>query len=281
MTDGYACIQMPVETVFGSEDIIQNDEILFIERKAWGTAKMDKAVTIQRDGLMFKGFDRKGSPLGFVEAVTEIDGRFPDIEAVKPEEGSEIAFFGINSKLLQSVADVVGSNLFEFKAYDRGPFTVKVADSSKSNFVIDESINIVFQGVATQPSSGKPFTLVNSSTAVQTDTITPEEQGVDIDTSLETLAKLEGQITDLENQLEYSASQLASAIRFEEEAASLREELTRLKSENTGKVTAETGMGDLVYKADNLALAELMADFVEIIRTGNAKEIIETMKMLA
>lgn len=107
-TNSFALVKVPVKEVFGvdaiDEPLIATDEELYFQAALWATAKMNKAFTIKREGLLFEAVDKSYKTIGQIQAISAADfynklgGKFPDIEVVIPEtdkptkELSQIAF---------------------------------------------------------------------------------------------------------------------------------------------------------------------------------------------
>ena len=92
-TDGSVMVKFPVEEVFGAihiDPIIDSTEELYFEAKEWLAGKFHTSKMIYRDGLTFKT-DKAISMLAkTAEQFAEI-GRFPDCDAVIPEEENSLS----------------------------------------------------------------------------------------------------------------------------------------------------------------------------------------------
>lgn len=84
-TNCHVLVKIAVIDVFGP-DLIQIDEEIYFPADQWKKQNFYKAVTITRESLLFKAFDKKYNLLGMIQAKTagEIDGKFPDCESVIP-----------------------------------------------------------------------------------------------------------------------------------------------------------------------------------------------------
>lgn len=119
-TNGYAAIKMPIDEVFPLDLVSKEDEIYF-DATQWAASKMDKAVTVERDGLTFKIFDKKGITVGIivalnVESFERNVGRFPDVDAVFPKdkESKDISTIAFNPALLLDLCTAFGCDIAGF-----------------------------------------------------------------------------------------------------------------------------------------------------------------------
>lgn len=240
-----AAIKMDAVEVFGP-GVIDSDETFYINRAQWGKAKMDKAVTIEREGLLFKGFDAKGNPTGIIEASPSLACKYWVLDEVNPRySGSApVLELGISATAVQHISEVLGDKLFTVRAFEK-----------RTNFILTTMVD---------PKASQEFRdMLEKRTILLS--------GCTIDEEKNTFRLFEGSIGNNEKE---------PSMDYDEELQIKSDEIAELRTRLAGVTTAETGIGDLVYKADNLALAELMDDFIELVRGGNAKEIMETMKIL-
>lgn len=119
-TNSYAAIKIPIDELFNN--IVEADEELYFEAKAWGAINMHKAVKLERNGLLFTAYDKKHKSLGIIEAVDASTfavkiGRFPDINIVLPNEANQTAIenIGFNYNLLSDLCDAFGASETGFK----------------------------------------------------------------------------------------------------------------------------------------------------------------------
>ena len=86
VTNCTVLLQMPIKEVFG--DVVSETEELYFNAKEWEASKMDKALFINRDGLVFQGFNRKGDVTGTIVAKSAEQfrnmsiGFYPDYTSV-------------------------------------------------------------------------------------------------------------------------------------------------------------------------------------------------------
>lgn len=112
-TNAHILIKSPVKEVFGDVEFAQDEELYF-EGKEWKASKMYNAVTIQREGNIFKALDRKRNVIGAIVAKTseDIAGKFPTVfdDVIPNEETKFKPFrkFGFNADLYFRLAEAFG-----------------------------------------------------------------------------------------------------------------------------------------------------------------------------
>jgi hypothetical protein len=112
-TDGNMLLKLPVDEVFGRvhiEPIINSDEELYFDAKEWSARKFHTSKMIYRDGLTFTSDKDTIIVAKTIERMTAI-GRFPDCDAVVPEESkrlSSISRVGIDFTILHDLCSAFG-----------------------------------------------------------------------------------------------------------------------------------------------------------------------------
>lgn len=113
-TNGSSALKLPPEEVFGKA-LITNEDHFYIKGSEWASAKMHTAFTITRDALLFNARNKKGDIIGRVraipgEAFPEQIARFPDVDAVWPEENAicKVSRIIISPFALADLADAMG-----------------------------------------------------------------------------------------------------------------------------------------------------------------------------
>jgi hypothetical protein len=114
-TNAHAGIKMPIDEVF-PKDMIASDEELYFDAALWATSKMDKAIYVERDNLIFKVLDKKHNVIGIITALDKASfeqniGRFPDLDVVLPDEAkrpADISGIAFNPALLLDLCTAFG-----------------------------------------------------------------------------------------------------------------------------------------------------------------------------
>jgi hypothetical protein len=135
-TNAHVLIKLPVEEVFG-ENIIANDEELYFLGSLWAASKMDKAASVERDGLIFYSKNNKGLTIGTIVAVTadKINGQYPAVNVVIPtiESAKDIPCIGINPLRLVDLCSAISSNMeaFRYVFFGQTKSTIVINTESK------------------------------------------------------------------------------------------------------------------------------------------------------
>jgi hypothetical protein len=123
--------------VFGP-DVISNDEEIYFPADQWKKQNFAKAVTITREGLLFKAFDKKHALLGMIQAKTagEIEGKFPDCETVIPtSELSSVDKISFDHSLYFNLVECFndeGQYRMEFRGQNKGIIIRNLIDKNEN-----------------------------------------------------------------------------------------------------------------------------------------------------
>ena len=96
-TDAHILVKVPINEVFGG--IVTDQDEIYILAKDWKDQKMYKAVHIFRNGNILTAFDKKMNKLGMLEFMEKETfenkiGRFPNCEAILPEDNKPVVDLG-------------------------------------------------------------------------------------------------------------------------------------------------------------------------------------------
>lgn len=127
-TNAHILVKLPIEELFPAETVAKDEELYF-EADMWASSKMDKAERIEREGLLFKVFDKRQKLVGIITALDKPTfeksiGQYPDVDVVLPDEKlSPVAVPSIafNHALLSSVCAAFGQGVegFDYTFYGR------------------------------------------------------------------------------------------------------------------------------------------------------------------
>lgn len=160
VTNAWALLKIPIKEVFGQiknlalstienpvyDDLIGSDEELYFNAKEWASAKMDKALSIKRDGLIFQAQNKNFSIIGTIVAKSAEQfkkiGKYPDYECViaSPETPLvECTSLGFNPSMLFDLCSAFSCSFGKFAFYfygEKKPIIVKNADSAAIGLIM-------------------------------------------------------------------------------------------------------------------------------------------------
>lgn len=115
--DGIIAVKIPTSEIFCAACIPDNEKLFFLGTE-WRAAKMDKAVTYQREGMYFTALDKNNNRLGIVEAHRpdgspeglwkQLEGFFNDPLPTVPT-----AEIFVDAEALSTLSEVLGSPLIK------------------------------------------------------------------------------------------------------------------------------------------------------------------------
>lgn len=120
LTDQCILIVMTVADVFGSNELIADEEELYIPFKAWGILKFPTAKWITREGNRFT--NSHGLTIDLLSAAEYADkvGRYPDWENILPDHKKPLVpvdNIGFNGEKLKQICDITGVPEWSFEFY--------------------------------------------------------------------------------------------------------------------------------------------------------------------
>jgi hypothetical protein len=117
-TNGYVAIKSPIADVFPEETIKEGEELYF-NAELWASSKMDKAVFVERDGLIFTAKDKNKSVIGVIKAIDEQEmrgiARYPDINVIAPTgDAIEISAIALDPFLIADLCSAFAAENKQF-----------------------------------------------------------------------------------------------------------------------------------------------------------------------
>lgn len=270
-TDGYNLCKTPVTEVFG-EDVVTDEEEFYIHADEWRTAKLDKAVTIKRDGLLFESLDRKGKTLGRAKAIPELPDnlKFPSCDVVIPTEDT-VFQMAVSANRLKALSDVFGTDAIKLEITALGrerairikPITDYAGGDGSNAIGVSMPIRYCLPEYLGATDSPEP---ADKDLEAELD-----EPADELRDAKKRISELESENIDLENKVS----------ELEKELDEAKEELDELELQTmgTGNATTENGHA-FRYYTENPIDAQIVEAFAECMAEIPPADMLENLRLM-